>query len=44
MGAPLATGAIMPPIAARDLDGNEVDVTASLAGNWSVILLYRGHW
>ncbi len=25
-------------------DGNPVDITASVAGNWAAILLYRGDW
>ncbi len=29
---------------AKDLDGNEVDMTASVAGNWAVIMYYRGDW
>ena len=32
----------MPPIEAKDLDGNPVDITASVAGHWAAILLYRG--
>ena len=44
MGTQLTTGAVMPPIQAKDVDGNDADITASLAGGWGVILLYRGHW
>jgi peroxiredoxin len=44
MIAPLATGATMPPVHAKDLDGNEVDITASVAGRWAVVQFYRGHW
>lgn len=44
MTAPLATGAPMPPVMAKDLDGNEVDIVASVAGNWAVVQFYRGDW
>ena len=44
MTAPLATGEVLPAIHAKDLEGNDVDITASLAGRWAVIILYRGHW
>ena len=40
----LVIGDVMPPIEAKDLDGNPVDITASVAGNWAAILLYRGDW
>ncbi len=29
---------------ATDLDGNEVDMTAKVTGNWAVIMFYRGDW
>ncbi|MEM7323403.1 MAG: hypothetical protein AAF531_09990 [Actinomycetota bacterium] len=40
----LVGGDKLPPIEAKDLDGNTVDITASVAGNWAAILLYRGDW
>ena len=40
----LTTGDALPPLMAKDLDGNEVDITASVAGHWAAILLFRGHW
>ena len=40
----LVGGDKLPPIHATDLDGNPVDITASVAGNWAAILLYRGDW
>ena len=44
MTAPLAAGATMPALNAVDLEGNDVDITASVAGSWAAVLLYRGHW
>lgn len=44
MTTQLVTGDSLPPIQAKDLDGNIVDITASVAGHWAAILLYRGHW
>ena len=40
----LVGGDKLPPIEATDLDGNPVDITASVAGHWAAILLYRGDW
>ncbi len=40
----LVTGDALPPLLAKDLDGNEVDLTASVAGSWAVIMFYRGDW
>ena len=40
----LATGDRLPPLMATDLDGNEVDMTAKVAGSWAVIMFYRGDW
>ena len=34
----------MPPVFAKDLDGNEVDIVASVASHWAVVQFYRGHW
>ncbi|MEM7094872.1 MAG: hypothetical protein AAF567_17850 [Actinomycetota bacterium] len=42
--SPLPTGATLPPLAAKDLEGNDVDITATLAGHWGVVQFYRGHW
>lgn len=44
MTAPLAAGMTMPALFGKDLDGNEVDITASVAGHWAVVQFYRGHW
>ena len=44
MVAPLASGATMPAVLAKDLEGNEVDIVASVAGNWAVVQFYRGDW
>lgn len=40
----LANGQSLPPIAARNLDGETVAIADLTAGSWSVVLLYRGHW
>ncbi|MDH3753938.1 MAG: hypothetical protein OEU32_08700 [Acidimicrobiia bacterium] len=40
----LDNGAQLPPITAKDLDGNDVVVGDLLADTWSVALFYRGHW
>ena len=44
MVAPLAPGATMPPVFAKDLEGNEVDIVASVAGHWALVQFYRGDW
>ena len=44
MVSPLATGETMPSVFAKDLEGNEVDIVDSVAGHWSVVQFYRGHW
>ena len=44
MPQPLENGDRLPAILAKDLEGNEVDITATLEGAWSALLLYRGHW
>jgi len=44
MVAPLASGETMPAVFAKDLEGNEVDIVASVAGHFAVVQLYRGHW
>jgi peroxiredoxin len=40
----LSNGDSLPPIPAKDLDGEEVNLTGLTAGSWSVVLFYRGHW
>ncbi|MGI9614250.1 MAG: hypothetical protein ACR2QO_15170 [Acidimicrobiales bacterium] len=40
----LDNGQPLPPIAATDLEGNAVTVDELVAGSWSVVLFYRGHW
>ena len=44
MSSPLENGTKLPPIHAKDLDGGDVDITASVAGRWAAVLFYRGHW
>ena len=40
----LVTGDELPSLYGTDLEGNEVDITASVAGRWAVVLFYRGDW
>lgn len=40
----LSPGDTMPTILGKDADGNEVDIVASLAGDFAFVQLYRGHW
>lgn len=40
----LSNGDSLPPIPAKDLEGNEVTITDLTAGSWSAVLFYRGHW
>ncbi len=40
----LQTGDTMPSIMGRTHDGEPIDLTASVAGHWAAILLYRGDW
>jgi hypothetical protein len=44
MTSPLDAGTPLPALWAKDLDGNAVDITESVAGKWTAVLLYRGHW
>ena len=44
MAEQLVTGDPLPSLYGTDLDGNEVDITASVAGRWAVVLFYRGDW
>ena len=40
----LENGQAFPAILAKDLDGNEVDITTTVAGSWAAVIFYRGHW
>ncbi len=40
----LETGDYLPAIAARNLDGDQVDVTELVQGSWATVLFYRGNW
>lgn len=40
----LANGDRLPAIAAIDIEGTATTVGDVIAGSWSVVLLYRGHW
>lgn len=40
----LHAGDTMPAVMGKDLEGNEVDMVASVAGHWAVVQFYRGHW
>ena len=40
----LALGQTLPSIVGRNVDGDTVDIADLIAGSWSVVLLYRGHW
>ena len=42
--AHLNTGDELPPLPAKDLDGNDVDIAVTVAGNWAVVMFYRGDW
>lgn len=42
--APLETGSALPSVAAKDLDGNPVDLSEVGAGGWRVVQFYRGDW
>ena len=44
MTTKLVPGDLMPAIAAKDLDGNQVNMIDSVAGHWAVVQFYRGHW
>ena len=44
MTTQLVSGDTLPAIHAKDLEGNPVDITASVSGHWAAVLLYRGHW
>lgn len=44
MAEHLVTGDRLPALNGTDLEGNEVDITASVAGSWAVVLFYRGDW
>jgi peroxiredoxin len=40
----LDNGTQLPPIQAKDLDGNPVTLADAVQGSWSVVIFYRGHW
>lgn len=40
----LDNGQQLPSISAKNLDGEPVTVAELIAGSWSVVLFYRGHW
>jgi len=44
MTNPLEAGAAFPSVVGKDLDGNDVDMGASVAGSWAVVQFYRGDW
>jgi len=44
MTTKLLAGDVMPALMGKDADGNEVDMVASVAGNWAVLQFYRGDW
>ena len=44
MAEHLVTGDRLPSLYGTDMEGNEVDITASVAGRWAVVLFYRGDW
>jgi len=44
MSTQLVNGDTMAALPAVDLEGNAVDITASMAGHWGVVQFYRGHW
>ncbi|GAC1355509.1 MAG: redoxin domain-containing protein [Ktedonobacteraceae bacterium] len=40
----LANGQIFPTITASRVSGSEVTIPQDVAGKWTVLLFYRGHW
>jgi hypothetical protein len=44
MAEQLVTGDPLPSLYGTDMEGDEVDITASVAGRWAVVLFYRGDW
>jgi len=44
MAEHLVTGDRLPSLRGTNLEGSEVDITASVAGRWAVVLFYRGDW
>jgi peroxiredoxin len=40
----LATGELFPTITAARVGGGEVTLPQDVAGQWTVLLFYRGHW
>ena len=44
MATQLNSGDVMPSIIGKDVDGNDVDIISSVAGDWAVVQFFRGHW
>lgn len=40
----LLTGDLFPALTAARVDGGTMTLPQDLAGHWSVVLFYRGHW
>ncbi|MDA0999052.1 MAG: hypothetical protein O2807_00870 [bacterium] len=40
----LDTGDVFPDLAFKKLGGGTISLPGDLAGNWGVILFYRGYW
>ena len=40
----LKNNQLFPTIVASSVDGGEMTLPADLAGNWGVLIFYRGHW
>ncbi|MBA2679858.1 MAG: redoxin domain-containing protein, partial [Ktedonobacteraceae bacterium] len=40
----LENGTQFPTITAARVDGGEMTVPQDVAGKWTVLLFYRGHW
>ncbi len=38
------TGEPFPSLSFRTVSGTELSVPAALAGDYGVVLIYRGHW
>jgi len=44
MATRLSTGDLFPHLKAQQVGGGPFELPQALAGSWSVILFYRGHW
>jgi hypothetical protein len=40
----LDSGDAFPPLKVNLLDGGSLNLPEDLAGHWSVVLFFRGHW